>query len=148
MKKLILILTIIFVICIGSYYFYWQSDQKLLKDFAFEVTDDEVKFEKIMAHYIKCKKESKPIVLFFLKLYREEFKKNPGAIKVYSYNEAIKLDNGNEIVSDNYDKVYFIYLNEKARIPILLNNERKIIALSILNKGGTRFFLTVDGGED
>ena len=154
MKKTTLILIAILAICGGSYYYYMQSDKKMITDFACEVVDNTVTINNVVAKHIKCDKLGKEIAVLFLDHYRKGYDKNasPVSIKVYSYYEAKKL--GKEIgnVSDNYDydKVFFIYLNDRIKMPILLNDESKIIAISFgLDKGGNiNYFMRLDGKKD
>lgn len=144
MKKYI----IIFIISIGILIFYLSSNKRLLKNFADDVINDNITIEQIIEKHIICDKKALLMTTIQLEFVRAEYKKNPSGICIYSYEKAKK--EGKEIkgiVSDNYDKVYFIYFNDKLYLPILLNENSKIIAISTLNKGGTRFFMRTDGGK-
>ena len=151
MKKTILILVGILSICGGYYYRYTQSDKKLLIDFAYEMVDNNVNINDIATKYIKYNKLGKEIAVLLLEHYRKGYHKNDSdvSIKVYSYQEAIKSGKeiGNVSENYNYNKVFFIYLNDKVKIPILLNDESKIIAISFgLDKGGSiNYFMRLDG---
>lgn len=127
---------------------YPSSDKKLLKNFADDVINNNVKIEQIIDKYIICDKKAIIMTTIQLESVRAEYKKHPSEICIYSFKEAKK--EGKEIkgiVCDNYDKVYFIYFNDKLYLSFLLNENSKIIAISTLNKGGTRFFMRTDGGE-
>lgn len=150
MKKIISILTVLSLIGGGYYLYYMQSDKKLVNDFAYEVFENSVQTEDIIIKYMKCNKIGKEMALALLKYHRNEYKKKPGTIKVYSYKEATKLKNPTKIVSENYNKVYLIYLNNKFQMPILLNEESKIISISYgLSKGERNYTLMrFDSGNE
>jgi hypothetical protein len=151
MKKTISILIAILTICAGSYYYYYmQSDKKMINDFACDVTNDAIKLEDVINSNLLCSKNSKTITLIQLEYIRTEYKKNPSnKITVYSYKNAVeKKKIKDHIVSDDYDNVFIIFLNDKIQIPILLNKNSKIIAISTINKGGPRFFMRIDGGKN
>jgi hypothetical protein len=151
MKKTILILVGILAICGGYYYHNTQNEKKMLIDFAYEVVDHNVKINDIATKYIKYNKLGKEIAVLLLEHYRKGYDKNNSdvSIKVYSYLEAIKSGKeiGNVSENYNYNKVFFLYLNDKVQIPILLNDESKIIAISFgLDKGGSiNYFMRLDG---
>jgi hypothetical protein len=150
MKKTILILTAILAICGGSYYYYMQSEKKMLCDFAHDVIDNSIKLDDVIVKHIKCSKEEKKMATYILEYYRDEYIKNPSNnISIYSYEEAVeqKIIEDN-IVSENYDNVFVVFLNHKNTIEVLLNSDSKIIAISTINKGGTRFFMRLDGEKD
>ena len=77
MKKTILILTAILAICGGSYYYYMQSEKKMINDFAHDITNNSIKLEDIIKKHIKCSKKSKKIDLYKFEYYRNEYKKIP-----------------------------------------------------------------------
>lgn len=144
MKKNIFILVFIISICI--LFFYPSSDKKSLNNFGDDVINDTIKFEQIIEKYIICDKKAILMTTIQLESVRTEYKKHPSEICIYSFKDAKKQ--GKEIkgiVCDNYDKVYFIYFNDKLYLSILLNENSKIIAISTLNKGGKRFFMRTDG---
>lgn len=136
----------VFIISICLLFLNLSSDKKLLKNFADDVINENIKMEQIIEKYISCDKKAKTMTTIQLESIRAEFKKHPLEIRIYSFNEAKKV--GKEIkgiVSDNYDKVYFIYFSNKSYLSLLLNENSKIVAISTLNKGGTRFFMRTDG---
>ncbi len=146
MKKYIFILVFIIFIC--TLILYPSSEKKLLKNFADDTINDNVSIEKIIEKYIVCDEKAILMTTIQLEFVRAEYKKHPSEICIYSYEEAKK--EGKEIkgiVCDNYDKVYFIYFNDKLYLTLLLNKNSKIIAISTLNKGGARFFMKTDGGK-
>lgn len=146
MKKIISILVLSSILCIGYYCYYINSDKKLLKDFAFEVVDNSVKLNDIINKYMICDKAAKSLTLMQLEYIRVEFKKNPSNnIIVYSYKDAVKQKKiKDNIVSKDYSNVNIILFNEKLDLSVLLNSNSKIIAISTLNKGDTRFFMRID----
>ena len=142
MKKVILILTVILLVGGGFYSYYLNSNKKLVKDFACDVFETSVKPEDIIAKYMKCNKIGEEMALTLLKYHRNDYNKNPGTIKVYSYKEAMKVKYPAKIISENYEKVFLIYLNNKFQMPILLNKESKIISISYgLSKGEKNYTL-------
>lgn len=149
MKKTILILITITAIG-GVLFFYMKNEKKIIKDFACELTNDTIKLEHIMNSYLLCDKNSKSMTLIQLEYIRFEYKKKPSNnIVVYSYKDAVEQKKiENHIVSDDYDDVFILFLNDKIQIPILLNADSKIIAISTINKGGPRFFMRIDGKKN
>lgn len=149
MKKTILILIAITSIS-GVLFFYLQREKIIIKDFACEVINDNIKLEDIINSYLLCNKNSKPMTLIQLEYFRNEHKKNPSNnITIYSYKDAIEQKIiEDHIVSEDYDNVFIIFLNDQIQIPILLNSDSKIIAISTINKGDLRFFIRIDGKKD
>ncbi|MDP3681973.1 MAG: hypothetical protein Q8R22_14175 [Flavobacterium sp.] len=150
MKKTILILIAILAVCAGSYYYYMQSDKKMINDFACDVTNGAIKLEDVINKYLLYNKDSKEITLMQLEYIRTEYRKNPSNnITVSSYEDAVEQKKVEDhIVSEDYDNVFIIFVNDKIQIPILLNANSKIIAISTINKGGPRFFMRLDGKKD
>ncbi len=150
MKKVILILVVIITICGGYYFCYMQSNKKMLSDFAYDLNDNSVKLSDVIIKYIKCDKEGKDMSLYILAYYRKNNNENPSSIIVYSYYEEVKLDKGIENIPEDHDKVYFVTLNSKLKIPVLLNEESKIVAISFgLSKGERNYsFMRLDGKKD
>lgn len=149
MKKAMLILAAVLAIY-GGYYLYMHSNKKILCDFAHNVIDNSIKLDNVIVKHIKCSKEEKKMATYILEYYRDEYKKNPSNnIAIYSYEEAVeqKIIEDN-IISENYDNVFVVFLNDKNTIEVLLNSDSKIIAISTINKGGTRFFMRLDGKKD
>ncbi|MNF96554.1 hypothetical protein D3C84_793480 [compost metagenome] len=150
-KSILIIITAILVLSGGYYYYYMQSEKKMLKDFAYDTINHSIKTNDIVDKYLECDKLGKEMGILFLDHYRKGYYKNPShdLIKIYSYDEAIKLNKEIGKVSDdyNYDKVFFIYLNNKIKMPILLNDDSKIIAISFaLDKGwDIDYFWRLDG---
>lgn len=143
MKKFIFILAVIISILI--IFSNLSSDEKLLKNFADDVINENIKIEQVIKKYIICDIKAKKMTTIQLESIRAEFKKLPSEICIYSYKNAKK--EGKEIkgiVCDNYDNVYFIYFSNKSYLSLLLNENSKIIAISTLNKGGERFFMRTD----
>lgn len=53
---------------------------------------------------------------------------------------------GKEIESPNKSQIYFVEFNDSLVIPILLNNESKVVAFSYgLKKGNENYLLRIDG---
>lgn len=154
MKKIILIIATILVLSGGYYYYYMQSEKKMLKDFASDMINHSIKTNDIVDKYLECDKLGKEMAVLFLDHYRKGYSKNPShdLIKIYSYDEARKLRKEIGNISDdyNYDKVFFIYLNSKIKMPILLNDDSKIIAISFgLDKGrDIDYFWRLDGKKE
>lgn len=116
----------------------------MLKDFAQDVINENIKFEKIIDQYIICDKRAIEIDLLVLDYIRSEYKKHPNTISVYTFKEKENDERLNSLVSDNYENVYLIDFGDELHMPILLNKDSKIIAISTMNKGGKRFFITTD----
>lgn len=150
MKKTILISIAILAIC-GSSCCYLQSDKKMIYDFASEVVDNTVEIDDVVAKYIKCDKMGKEIAIIFLNHFRKGYAKNtsPESIKIQSYKKAMRSGTKIGIIAEDYDsdKVFYIYFKDSIKMPILLNDESKIIAISFgLNKGGDiNYFMRLDG---
>lgn len=135
MKKIILILTLIIALSISYYLYYLQSDKKILENFACELVDDSVKPEDLITKHIKHTEKGKKIALYLLNFIKEEYKKNPGKIIVYTREEAKRNKFDHQIEIKNTEKLYYIKFNENMIYPFLLNKESKIIVLFILTKG-------------
>lgn len=149
MKKIFIILLLITTI-FGGVYFYMKNEKRILKGFACEMVDDTIKTEDIINKYLLCDKRAVALTLMQLEYTRNEYKQTQSKkIAIYSYKDAVnKKKIKDQIVSDVYDNIYIIFLNDKIKIPILLNNNSKIIAISTLNKGGTRFLMRIDGENE
>ncbi|WP_367772384.1 hypothetical protein AB3G33_02580 [Flavobacterium sp. WC2421] len=146
MKKIILILTSVIVVCGLLTYYYLQNDKKMIYNFACYVTNDSTKLDEVINNYLLCDKNSKAITLIQLEYIRKEYNKSPtNKIKVYSYQKAIEQKIIKEtIVTEDYDNVYIIFYNNQLQVPILLNSDSKIISISTINKGEVRFFMRID----
>lgn len=147
MKKFIII-SIIIIISIGILILNYQSDKKVLNRFGQDVISNNIEIKKIIENYMICDEKAKVMTILQLESIRTEFNKNPTKILIYTFKEGIdKGEKINGIEHNNYDRVYFIDFNDKLKMPILLNENSKIIAISTLNKGGERFFMRTDGGK-
>jgi hypothetical protein len=116
----------------------------MLNDFATDVINEDIKPEKIIDKYIICDKRAIEIDVLVLKYVRSEYKKHPSSISVHTFKEKENDERLNSLVSDNYENVYLIDFGDELYMPILLNKDLKIIAISTMNKGGKRFFITTD----
>jgi hypothetical protein len=135
MKKILLILTIILALTMSYYLYYLHSDKKIIKDFANEIVDDSIKLEDVLTKYIKHTQKEKKLTLYLLNFIKEEYKKNPGKIVVYTQEEAKRNKHDFQIELKNTEKLYYIKFNEDMTYPFLINKESEIIVLFILNKG-------------
>lgn len=138
-KSFFLVLAILILISILK--LYSSPEKRMLKDFATDVINEDIKFEKIINQYIPCDKRAIKLNILILEFIRSEYKKHPGNISVYTFKEKENDEIFKGLVSDHYENVYLIYFGEKLSLPILLNEDSKIIALSVMNKGGTQFFI-------
>lgn len=146
MKKFIFISIIIIII--GILILNYQSDKKLLNSFGQDINNNNIEIKQIIENYMICDEKAKEMTTLQLEYIRMEFNKNPSKILIYTFKEGIdKGEKINGIAHNNYDRVYFICFNDKLEMPILLNENSKIIAISTLNKGGERFFMRTDGGK-
>jgi hypothetical protein len=135
MKKPIFILAIISVLSICYYLYYLQSDKIILKNFANAVVDDSISVENILTKYVKYTEKGKKTTVYFLNLIKNEYKKNPERIMVYTKEEEKINKLGNHIKIKNTEKLYYIKFNNEMTYPFLINKESKIIVLFILTKG-------------
>lgn len=135
MKKIILILTLISAFSISYYLYYLQSDKKFLENFANEVVDDSIKTENIITKYVKHTAKGKKTALYLLNFIKDEYKKNPEKIMVYTKEEEKANKLGNQIELKNSEKLYYINFNKDMTYPFLINKESKIVVLLILIKG-------------
>ena len=122
----------------------------MITDFAYDVTNDVLRLEDVIHKYLLCNKDAKAITLIQLEYIRTEYKKNPSNnFRVYHYDDAIeqKVIEDN-IISEDYNNVFIIFINDKIKLPILLNANSKIIAISTINKGQSRFFMRIDSPKD
>lgn len=116
----------------------------MLRDFAQDVINEDVKLEKIINQYIPCDKRAIEINVLVLEYFRSEYKKRPSSVSVHTYKERKDDKIFEGLVSEDYENVYLIDFGEKLHMSILLNKDSKIIAISNMNKGGTRFFIRTD----
>lgn len=135
MKKIILILTLISAFSISYYLYYLHSDKKILENFANEVVDDSIKTENIITKYVKHTVKGKKTALYLLNFIKDEYKKNPEKIMVYTKEEEKANKLGNQIELKNSEKLYYIKFNKDMTYPFLINKESKIVVLLILIKG-------------
>jgi len=140
MKTILLILLSVY----GVAFSYSQNEKKMLTDFGNAVINDNIGLDKIMDTYINYDQRVKEITLLQLQSYRDDWNKDPKDIIVYSYEEAIAKGKGYQIKSKR-GNIFFIYFNEDIKMPVLLNADSEIIAISAMNKGGRCFFLNTDG---
>ncbi|MNX71686.1 hypothetical protein D3C86_1030110 [compost metagenome] len=149
MKKVLIILSIILLSIGANSCYYFRSDKKMLKDFAFEITDKSIKLDSVIFKYIQCDSSGKEMALFLLKYCRENQNLKQNQIKIYSYYESLNFNTTLKNISEEYDKsrVYLIHFNDKLKMPILLNENSKIIAVSFgLDKGdNVNYFRRLDG---
>lgn len=132
---------------IGLFFSCSENEKINLKNFGNAVTNDNVKLEKVIDEYIPCDEKAKKITLLQLQMCRDEYKKKPSKITVYSYNEALAKGKGYKIESNEQDYVFFIYFNKDFIMPVLLNSNSKIISFSAMNKGGISFFIKINGDK-
>ena len=144
MKKIIFFLVLAILILFSISKLYYSPEKRMLKDFAQDVINEDIKFEKIIDKYIICDKRAIEIDGLVLKYVRFEFNKNPHKISIYSYKEIEDDERLKGLVADNFENVYLIDFGEKLYMPILLNENSKIIAISAMDKGGKQFFITTD----
>lgn len=135
MKNLLLILTVILALSIGYYLYYLQSDKKLLKDFAYAVVDDSVKLEDVVEKYVKYTAEGKKMSQFVLNSIKDEYKKNPGQIVVYTPEEGNKKGPKFKMDLKEKEKLYYIKFNKNLILPFFVNNDSKIVVLLYITKG-------------
>jgi hypothetical protein len=147
MKKILLIFTLILAISVSYYLYYLQSDKKILENFACEVVDDSVKPEDLITKQIQHTEKGKKIALYLLNFIKEEYKKDPGKIIVYTRDEAKRNKFDYQIEIKNTEKLYYIKFNENMTYPFLLNKESKIIVLFILTKGDGGFLSNTRSDE-
>jgi hypothetical protein len=145
MKKIIFFLVVAILILFSISKLYTSPEKKMLRDFANDVINENVKLEKIIDKYIICDKRAIEINVLVLEHFRSEYKKRPSSVSVHTYKERKDDKIFKGLVSDNYEKVYLIDFGEKLHMSILLNKDSKIIAISTMNKGGTRFFIITGG---
>jgi hypothetical protein len=145
MKKIIFFLVVAILILFSISKLYTSPEKKMLRDFANDVINENVKLEKIIDKYIICDKRAIEINVLVLEHFRSEYKKRPSSVSVHTYKERKDDKIFEGLVSDNYEKVYLIDFGEKLHMSILLNKDSKIIAISTMNKGGTRFFIITGG---
>lgn len=141
MKKLFFFSVLAILILFSISKLYTSPEKKMLRDFAQDVINEDVKLEKIINQYIPCDKRAIKLNVLILEFIRSEYKKHPGNISVYTFKERENDEIFKGLVSDHYENVYLIDFGEKLSFPILLNEDSKIIALSVMNKGGTQFFI-------
>jgi hypothetical protein len=144
MKKTIFFLVLAILILFSISKLYTSPEKKMLRDFAYDVINEDVKLEKIIDKYIICDKRAIEINVLVLEHFRSEYKKRPSSVSVHTYKERKDDKIFEGLVSDDYEKVYLIDFGEKLHMSILLNKDSKIIAISTMNKGGTRFFIRTD----
>jgi hypothetical protein len=144
MKKIIFFLVLAILILFSISKLYTSPEKKMLRDFAYDVINEDVKLEKIIDKYIICDKRAIEINVLVLEHFRSEYKKRPSSVSVHTYKERKDDKIFEGLVSDDYEKVYLIDFGEKLHMSILLNKDSKIIAISTMNKGGTRFFIRTD----
>jgi hypothetical protein len=141
MKKIIFFLVLAILILFSISKLYTSPEKKMLRNFANDVINEDVKLEKIIDKYIICDKRAIEINVLVLEHFRSEYKKRPSSVSVNTYKERKDDKIFEGLVSDNYEKVYLIDFGEKLHMSILLNKDSKIIAISTMNKGGARFFI-------
>jgi hypothetical protein len=141
MKTTLLILLSVF----GLNFSYSQNEKKILSDFGHAVANDNIELEKVIDTYLNYDPKAKEITLQQLQGCRDKWKLKSEDVAVYSYNEGLTNGKGFEIVTGKYDlnRIYFIYFNKELTIPILLNSNSKIISISTMNKGETRFLMVI-----
>jgi hypothetical protein len=144
MKKTIFFLVLAILILFSISKLYTSPEKKMLRDFAYDVINEDVKLEKIIDKYIICDKRAIEINVLVLEHFRSEYKKRPSSVSVHTYKERKNDKIFEGLVYDDYEKVYLIDFGEKLHMSILLNKDSKIIAISTMNKGGTRFFIRTD----
>jgi hypothetical protein len=145
MKKIIFFLVLAILILFSISKLYTSPEKKMLRNFANDVINEDVKLEKIIDKYIICDKRAIEINVLVLEHFRSEYKKRPSSVSVNTYKERKDDKIFEGLVSDNYEKVYLIDFGEKLHMSILLNKDSKIIAISTMNKGGARFFIITGG---
>jgi hypothetical protein len=142
MKKKNLVIMFLIGLTISS----CSNDKTSLKKFADDVVNNSFPIEQVIDNHIICDENSKFMTVLQLKYFRIEFEKRPSNIVVYSFKEAQNQNKEIEgIITNDYNKVFFIYFNDTLKMSLLLNENSKIIAISTLNKGGKRFFMRTDG---
>lgn len=144
MKKIILFFVLAILILFSISKLYYSPEKRMLKGFAQDVINENIKIEKIIDKYIICDKRAIEIDILVLKRFRSEYKKHPCNISVYTFKERENDKRLKGLVSDHYENVYLIDFGEKLHMPILLNKNSKIISIVAMDKGGTQFFITTD----
>nr|WP_315163056.1 hypothetical protein [uncultured Flavobacterium sp.] len=146
MKKTILVIVVFATICLGYCYKSVQRNKKLIFDFAYEMVNVSIPINNVVSKHIECDKIGKGISLILISNFRKEYNKNPKKIYVYTYCEGLLNGFGKEIESPNKSQIYFVEFNDSLVIPILLNNESKVVAFSYgLKKGNENYLLRIDG---
>ncbi|TDE06658.1 hypothetical protein [Flavobacterium hiemivividum] len=112
-----------------------QSDKKLLKDFAYEVVDDSVKLEDVVEKYVKYTAEGKKMSQFVLNSIKDEYKKTPGQIVVYTPEEGNKKGTKFKMDLKEKEKLYYIKFNKNLILPFFVDNDSKIVVLLYITKG-------------
>lgn len=147
MKKLTLTVTIVLALACGYYLYYTQSDKNLLKDFAYEVVDDSTSVDDVILKYVTHTKKGEKTALFVLSFIKEEYKKNPDRIVVYTPEEAGRNGQKFQIELNDTEKLYYVKFNKDMILPFLVNKESKIIVLFILTKGNEGGTLSNDRSD-
>lgn len=147
MKKLIYISLIIISFCLCYYIYYIKSDKKILKDFAYEVVDDSTSVDDVILKYVTHTKKGEKTALFVLNFIKEEYKKNPDRIVVYTPEEAGRSGQKFQIELNDTEKLYYMKFNKDMILPFLVNKESKIIVLLVLTKGNEGGTLSNDRSD-
>ena len=86
MKKIIFFLVLAILILFSISKLYYSPEKRMLKGFAQDVINENIKIEKIIDKYIICDKRAIEIDILVLKRFRSEYKKHPNTISVYTYH--------------------------------------------------------------